>query len=64
MKRLPPLLAVLVLITTSSAWGKDMLSVGTKSPEFQTVSSDGKDVSLSQLRANGPVVLVFARGFS
>ncbi len=32
-------------------------------PEFNAVSFDGKKISLSQLRQEGPVILVFLRGF-
>jgi hypothetical protein len=39
------------------------LTIGEVAPEFDAVSFDGKKISLSQLRQQGPVFLVFLRGF-
>jgi peroxiredoxin len=36
---------------------------GEMAPEFDAVTFDGQKVSLSRLRQEGPVVLVFLRGF-
>jgi peroxiredoxin len=40
-----------------------MLIKEEAAPEFDAVSFDGNKISLSQLRQEGPVVLVFLRGF-
>jgi len=40
------------------------LAAGMSAPEFETVSYDGSKVTLSTLRQQGPVMLVFLRGFS
>jgi peroxiredoxin len=40
------------------------LAVGAAAPEFEAVAQDGRKVSLAELRKEGPVVLVFLRGFS
>jgi len=40
------------------------LNAGTAAPEFSAVSHDGRTVTLSALRQQGPVLLVFLRGFS
>ncbi len=40
------------------------LREGSIAPEFTAVDMEGKDVSLSDLRQDGSVVLVFLRGFS
>jgi len=45
------------------AWGEDMLKVGDAAPEFSAKDFDGNSVVLSELTGNGPVVLVFLRGF-
>jgi peroxiredoxin len=36
---------------------------GIAAPEFEAVSYDGRELSLSALRQQGPVMLVFLRGF-
>jgi hypothetical protein len=36
---------------------------GSAAPEFDVETFDGKKISLFQLRQEGPVVLVFLRGF-
>jgi peroxiredoxin len=40
------------------------ISAGVAAPGFEAVSYDGREISLSALREQGPVVLVFLRGFS
>jgi len=39
------------------------LATGVAAPEFETVSYDGRKITLSELQ-QGPVMLVFLRGFS
>jgi peroxiredoxin len=39
------------------------LSVGLAAPEFEAVSQEGRRISLAALRGQGPVMLVFLRGF-
>ncbi len=39
------------------------LAVGTPAPEFTLPASEGRTVSLTALRASGPVLLVFYRGW-
>jgi peroxiredoxin len=39
------------------------LAAGMAAPEFEAVSYDGRKVTLSMLRQQGPVMLVFLRGF-
>lgn len=39
------------------------LAEGKAAPEFETAAYDGKKISLSTLNRQGPVVLVFLRGF-
>lgn len=40
------------------------LQKGSIAPEFTAKDFNGRDVSLSTLRGEGPVVLIFLRGFS
>lgn len=40
------------------------LAAGMAAPEFEAVSYDGRKISLPELRKQGPVMLVFLRGFS
>jgi len=40
------------------------VAVGMAAPEFEAVTHDGRKVTLSELRQQGPVMLVFLRGFS
>ncbi|MCX5852533.1 MAG: hypothetical protein NT072_10860 [Deltaproteobacteria bacterium] len=40
------------------------LGTGAAAPDFDAVAFDGRKISLSILRKEGPVVLVFLRGFS
>jgi len=40
------------------------LNIGSIAPEFTTKNIDGRGISLSRLHQEGPVVLVFLRGFS
>jgi hypothetical protein len=64
-------LASLVLIfygliygnAASAQAGKPALKVGDKAPDFSLPNGDGKPVSLSELTAKGPVVLIFYRGY-
>jgi len=42
---------------------KHGLAVGAPAPEFALPASDGSTVSLAALRAGGPVLLVFYRGW-
>ena len=39
------------------------LAAGLAAPEFEAVSHDGRKIILSELRQQGPVMLVFLRGF-
>jgi len=39
------------------------LATGAAAPEFEAVSYDGRKIALSTLRQQGPVMLVFLRGF-
>jgi peroxiredoxin len=39
------------------------LSAGVAAPEFEAVSYDGRKITLAALREQGPVMLVFLRGF-
>jgi peroxiredoxin len=39
-------------------------ATGMAAPEFEAVSYDGRKITLSTLRQQGPVMLVFLRGFS
>jgi hypothetical protein len=39
------------------------LRLGDKAPDFALPNGDGKLVALSDFTANGPVVIVFYRGF-
>ncbi len=40
------------------------LKILDKAPEFEATTVDGHTISLSSLLNNGPIVLVFLRGFS
>ena len=40
------------------------LNIGYIAPEFSVIDSNGININLSNLLNNGPVVLVFLRGFS
>ena len=40
------------------------LATGMAAPEFEAVSYDGRKITLSALQQQGPVMLVFLRGFS
>ncbi|HOD27749.1 MAG TPA: hypothetical protein PKH03_00940 [Syntrophales bacterium] len=39
------------------------LATGMAAPEFEAASQDGHTIRLSALRQQGPVMLVFLRGF-
>ena len=63
--RLPNLYHSLVILFLSAGFASaaDMpgLGVGDTAPEFRLMSGSGEEVALSELRENGPVVLVFVR---
>jgi peroxiredoxin len=40
----------------------ETVPVGTEAPDFTLTTTDGRDITLSDLRAK-PVALVFLRGF-
>jgi len=40
------------------------LATGVAAPEFEAVSYDGRKITLYALQQQGPVMLVFLRGFS
>ena len=50
---------ILVSIIALSA-----VAIGMSAPEFEAVTHDGRKMTLSELRQQGPVMLVFLRGFS
>ena len=50
---------MLVSIVALSAMAKGMAA-----PEFEAVSHDGRKITFSELRQQGPLMLVFLRGFS
>jgi peroxiredoxin len=39
------------------------LAAGMAAPDFEAVSYDGRKINLSALHRQGPVMLVFLRGF-
>jgi peroxiredoxin len=39
------------------------LNIGSIAPEFTAIDSNGFKINLSDLIQNGPIVLVFLRGF-
>lgn len=39
------------------------LATGLAAPEFEAVSHDGRKITLTALQQQGPVMLVFLRGF-
>jgi peroxiredoxin len=41
-----------------------LLKIAGQAPEFKATAVDGNAIRLSSLLKNGPVVLVFLRGFS
>ena len=43
--------------------GLAILITGMAAPEFEAMSYDGQKITLSALRQQGAVVLVFLRGF-
>jgi len=51
-------LDILVSIVALSA-----LSTGMAAPDFEAFSYDGRKITLSAFRQQGPVMLVFIRGF-
>jgi peroxiredoxin len=51
-------LDILVSIVALSA-----LSTGMAAPDFEAFSYDGRKITLSAVRQQGPVMLVFIRGF-
>ncbi len=50
---------IIVSIVTLST-----LATGVIAPEFETVSHDGRKITLSALQQQGPVMIVLLRGFS
>lgn len=46
-----------------SVFALSALETGAAAPEFEAVSYDGRKITLSALRKQGPVVLVLLRGF-
>jgi peroxiredoxin len=48
---------------TASSIPSTLLSTGMAAPEFEAVACDGRAIALSALRRQGPVMLVFLRGF-
>ena len=40
------------------------IAAGMAAPEFDAVSHDGRKITISGLRQQGPLMLVFLRGFS
>lgn len=58
-----PYFALLFSLTAGLVAAADMpgLKVGDEAPDFTLASSTGGDLTLSELRKNGPVVLVFVR---
>jgi peroxiredoxin len=50
---------ILMVIVAVSA-----IVTGVAAPEFEAISYDGRKITLSTLRQQGPVMLVFLRGFS
>jgi len=50
----------LLVVATHSATA----SVGTTAPEFALPDASGATVALAELRARGPVVVAFLRGFA
>ena len=58
-----PCFALLFSLTAGLVAAAEMpgLKVGDEAPDFTLTSSSGSEVSLSELRENGPVVLVFVR---
>ncbi len=59
------MLGLFLSLSACSATDKNenLLAVGKTAPGFTATSFDGKQVKLSELQQNGPVVLVFLRGF-
>lgn len=57
------LLALLALVVLSvPVYAQQALAVGTKAPDFSSTSVTGEKISLSKLRKNGPVIVMFYRG--
>ncbi len=50
--------------TLASIVALSVLVGGAPAPEFEAFSQDGRKITLSSLRQQGPVMLVFLRGFS
>jgi peroxiredoxin len=47
-----------------SIFALSAMATGMAAPEFEAVSHDGRKITLSELRQQGPLMLVFLRGFS
>ena len=56
-------LIILLLSSTTNAWGQEMLKVGDSAPDFKAKDFNGQSIDTKALRAEGPLVLVFLRGF-
>ena len=50
--------------TLASIVALSVLVGGAAAPDFEAISQDGRKITLSSLRQQGPVMLVFLRGFS
>jgi len=50
-------------LTLLSIVALPVLVTGMTAPEFEAISYDGRKISLSTLRQQGHVMLVFLRGF-
>lgn len=46
-----------------SVVGLSALITGMAAPDFEATSYDGRQITLSALRQQGPVMIVFLRGF-
>ncbi|MDP8254396.1 MAG: hypothetical protein P9M14_01475 [Candidatus Alcyoniella australis] len=57
------LIGLIVLALSASACGGPMLNKGQSAPDFQAQTFDGEQVDLRGLLQDGPLVLVFLRGF-
>jgi len=48
----------------SSSVADELIQVNQTAPDFSATTYDGQTISLSQMRAAGPVVLIFLRSCS
>jgi peroxiredoxin len=63
MKKMFVSLAALLFVLHSQAQKPEGLFINSKAPEFKLKDQDGVEISLKELRKNGPVVLLFYRGY-